>query len=56
MPLLLLWVVRPVQSLSACTRVHFTFTFTYLDRDKQNINKYFNPIKLILTEEENIKL
>jgi hypothetical protein len=25
-PLLLLWVVRPVQSLSACTRVHFTFT------------------------------
>jgi len=26
-PLLLLWAVRPVQSLSACTRVHFTFTF-----------------------------
>jgi len=25
-PLLLLWAVRPVQSLSACTRVHFTFT------------------------------
>ena len=24
--LLPLWVVRPVQSLSACTRVHFTFT------------------------------
>jgi hypothetical protein len=24
-PLLLLWAVRPVQSLSACTRVHFTF-------------------------------
>ena len=24
-PLLPLWVVRPVQSLSACTRVHFTF-------------------------------
>jgi len=23
-----LWAVRPVQSLSACTRVHFTFTFT----------------------------
>ena len=21
-----LWAVRPVQSLSACTRVHFTFT------------------------------
>ena len=26
-PLLSLWVVRPVQSLSACARVHFTFTF-----------------------------
>jgi hypothetical protein len=24
-PLLPLWAVRPVQSLSACTRVHFTF-------------------------------
>ena len=23
-PLLLLWTIRPVQSLSACTRVHFT--------------------------------
>jgi hypothetical protein len=27
-PLLSLWAVRPVQSLSACTRVTFTFTFT----------------------------
>jgi hypothetical protein len=26
-PLLPLWAVRPVQSLSACTRVTFTFTF-----------------------------
>ena len=26
-PLLPLWAVRPVQSLSACTRVHFSFTF-----------------------------
>jgi len=26
-PLLPLWTVRPVQSLSVCTRVHFTFTF-----------------------------
>jgi len=25
-PLLLIWALRPVQSLSACTRVHFTFT------------------------------
>jgi hypothetical protein len=27
-PLLPLWAVRSVQSLSACTRVYFTFTFT----------------------------
>jgi len=27
-PLLPLWTVRPVHILSACTRVHFTFTFT----------------------------
>ena len=26
-PLLPLWAVRPVQNISACTRVHFTFTF-----------------------------
>jgi len=28
-PLLPLWAVRPVQSLSACTRVTFNFTFTF---------------------------
>jgi len=27
-PLLPLWTVRPVQSLSACTTVHFTFIYT----------------------------
>jgi hypothetical protein len=27
LPLFPLWAIRPVQSLSACTRVHFTFTF-----------------------------
>jgi len=27
-PLLPLWAVRPVQSLSACTSVHFTFIYT----------------------------
>jgi len=26
-PLLPLWAVRPVQSLSACTRVHFTLQY-----------------------------
>jgi len=30
-PLLPLWAVRPVQSISACTRVTFTFTFTLLE-------------------------
>jgi hypothetical protein len=29
-PLLALWDIRPVQSLSVYTRVHFTFTFTYM--------------------------
>jgi len=29
-PLLPLWAVRPVQSLSACTRVHFTLLTAYL--------------------------
>jgi len=29
-PLLPLWAVRPVQSLSACTRVHFTFFTPYI--------------------------
>ena len=29
LPVLLLWAVQPVQSLSACTTVHFTFTFTF---------------------------
>jgi len=28
-PLLPLWDVRPVQSLSACTRVHFTLPYIY---------------------------
>jgi hypothetical protein len=35
-PLLPLWAVRPVQSLSACTRVHFTLTFL---QQKANIGK-----------------
>ena len=39
--LLPLWAVRPVQSLSACTRVHFTFTF--------NATKCFSPCLLMRT-------
>jgi len=30
-PLLPLWAVRPVQSLSACTRVHFTFLLDFFN-------------------------
>ena len=29
-PLLSLWAVRPIESLSACTRVHFTFSRPYV--------------------------
>jgi len=36
-PLLPLWVVLPVQSLSACTRVHFTFTFTCKKYDHSSV-------------------
>ena len=42
-PLLPLWAVRPVQSLSACTRVTFTFTFTCAYLNKTNsVNNLIN--------------
>ena len=48
-PLLPLWVVRPVQSLSACTRVHFTFTWKAQYRRlfliKSTLNLVVFPIK-----------
>jgi len=37
-----LWTVRPVQSLSACTWVHFTFTFTPYIFDSGKANIYTN--------------
>jgi len=37
-PLIPLWSVRPVQSLSACTKVHFTFIFTFYDCMLLNIS------------------
>ena len=40
-PLLPLWAVRSVQSLSACTRAHFTFTFTYMFRPSHVISVGF---------------
>jgi hypothetical protein len=36
-PLLPLWAIRPVQSLSVCTRVQFTFTFYYCENLKFHI-------------------
>ena len=35
--LLPLWAVRPVQSLSACTRVHFTFFYFVLQREPSRL-------------------
>ena len=38
-PLLPLWAVRPVQSLSACTMVHFTFTLPYCHLQEHKYNR-----------------
>ena len=39
-PLLPLWAVRPVQSFSVCTRVHFTFTFFWKITQLVLVNPY----------------
>ena len=39
-PLLPLWAVRPVQSLSACTRVRFSFTFMLIQFRLRLISLY----------------
>ena len=41
-PLLPLLAVRPVQSLSACTRVHFTFTFHAVDTTSTSAPNGYN--------------
>ena len=46
-PLLPLWTVRPVRNLSACTRVHFTFTFSFTCPNvgiRRNVELYFNSL------------
>ena len=43
-PLLLLWAVRPVQNLSACTRVHCTY-FTQLRILTQLLSKHLSRIQ-----------
>jgi len=50
-PLLPLWAVRPVQSLSASTRVHFTFfnSTHYPNCNFNPLNAELNPICYMLT-------
>ena len=56
-PLFPLWAVQPVQSLSACTRVHFTFAIYFYTL--YNITYFFHPLWTLLyitsqkTEETN---
>ena len=47
-PLFPLWAERPVQSLSACTRVHFTFTFIFTCFLPHPIASYICRMKKIL--------
>jgi len=55
-PLLPLWAVRPVQSLSTCTRVHFVFTF-YTNSDigvsllQLTVTSGLLPIKLFALQD-----
>ena len=46
-PLLPLWAVRPVQSLSACTRVTFIFTFTLSHKRLWFLEKKYLHIKCV---------
>ena len=49
-PLIPLWAIRPIQSLSACTRVHFTFSplnhFFY--RNSRKGDEFVNSLRFIL--------
>ena len=47
-PLLPLWAVRPVQSLSACTRVHVTTLFSPWSRVLENLTGS-QPVKTVPT-------
>ena len=50
-PLLTLWAVRSVQSLSACTRMHLTFIFyndTHLYRQKYPLSRSYNRVGLYI--------
>jgi hypothetical protein len=43
-PLLPLWAVRPIQNLSACTRVHFT-TLPYLTERRRKDTKWVSAVR-----------
>jgi hypothetical protein len=53
-PLLPLWVVRPVQSLSDCTKVFFTFFMIYFNRTESDISvghrKWLQEIRICQTD------
>ena len=48
-PLLPLWTVRPVQSLSACTRVHFSVFLLYSERTQSKRTKSLSLGTVVLT-------
>jgi len=52
-PLLPLWAVRPVQSLSACTKVHLTFTRMFWDRNRIIMQYGFGRLPIIVSNECN---
>jgi len=54
--LLPLWAVRPVQSLSGCTRVHFTFTLSSVLRNNNSPPVHTSPCTGRLESRNNIPL
>ena len=54
-PLLSLWAVRPVQSLSFCTRAHFTFFISHADRNFSSLAWVFKFSKFSFLERKCVK-
>jgi DNA-binding transcriptional LysR family regulator len=55
-PLLPLWAVRPVQSLSACTRVTFTFYFTRTNRNNIDCEEEGNKTRQSATKQGKVAI
>jgi hypothetical protein len=49
-PLLPIWAIRPVQSLGACTRVHFTF-FTKSTQQDVWLPCYLNRVSIVRVQD-----